>query len=85
MFIWQTSEETEEEREAHLIGKDGRPRINWGFIHDMRVDTIVGMFFSQVVSWSIIVVGATVLHANHVTDIRTAADAARALEPLRFP
>ncbi len=82
MFIWQTSEETEEERVAHLIGKDGRPRINWGFIHNMRVDTIVGMFFSQVVSWSIIVVGATVLHANHVTDIRTAADAARALEPL---
>src|SRR5579859_4761287 len=28
MFFWQTSEETEEERAAHLIGKDGRPRIN---------------------------------------------------------
>ncbi len=28
MFFWQASEETEEEREAHLIGKDGRPRIN---------------------------------------------------------
>ena len=82
MFFWQASEETEEEREAHLIGKDGRPRINWGFIHNMRIDTLVGMFFSQVVTWAIIVVTATVLHANNVTDIRTAADAARALEPL---
>src|SRR6266436_3342096 len=82
MFFWQASEETEEEREAHLIGKDGRPRINWGFIHDMRIDTLVGMFFSQVVTWAIIIVTATVLHANQVTDIRTAADAARALEPL---
>jgi NRAMP (natural resistance-associated macrophage protein)-like metal ion transporter len=82
MFFWQASEETEEEREAHLIGKDGRPRINWGFIHNMRIDTLVGMFFSQVVTWAIIVVTATVLHANRVTDIRTAADAARALEPL---
>jgi NRAMP (natural resistance-associated macrophage protein)-like metal ion transporter len=82
MFFWQASEETEEEREAHLIGKDGRPRINWGSIHNMRVDTLVGMLFSQVVTWAIIVVTATVLHANHVTDIRTAADAARALEPL---
>src|SRR5258708_1925256 len=82
MFFWQASEETEEEREAHLLGKDGRPRINWGFIHDMRIDTLVGMFFSQVVTWAIIIVTATVLHANQVTDIRTAADAARALEPL---
>jgi Mn2+/Fe2+ NRAMP family transporter len=82
MFFWQASEETEEERAAHLIGKDGRPRINWGFIHNMRIDTLVGMFFSQVVTWAIIVVTATVLHAHSVTDIRTAADAARALEPL---
>lgn len=82
MFFWQASEETEEEREAHLIGKDGRPRINWGIIHNMRVDTIAGMFFSQVVTWAIIVVTATVLHGNGVTNIQTAADAARALLPL---
>src|SRR6266567_2354363 len=79
MFFWQASEETEEEREAHLIGKDGRPRINWGFIRNMRIDTISGMFFSEVVTWAIIVVTATVLHSNGVTNIRTAADAARAL------
>ncbi len=82
MFFWQASEETEEEREAHLIGKDGRPRINWGFIRNMRIDTISGMFFSEVVTWAIIVVTATVLHSNGVTNIRTAADAARALLPL---
>src|SRR6266705_2793861 len=82
VFFWQASEETEEEREAHLIGKDGRPRINWGFIRNMRIDTISGMFFSEVVTWAIIVVTATVLHSNGVTNIRTAADAARALLPL---
>ncbi len=82
MFFWQASEETEEEREAHLIGKDGRPRINWGFIRSMRIDTFTGMFFSEVVTWAIIVVTATVLHGNGVTNIQTAADAARALLPL---
>jgi NRAMP (natural resistance-associated macrophage protein)-like metal ion transporter len=82
MFFWQASEETEEEREAHLLGKDGRPRINWGFIRNMRIDTIAGMFSSQVVTWAIIVVAATVLHGNGVTNIQTAADAARALLPL---
>ena len=82
MFFWQASEETEEEREAHLLGKDGHPRINWGFIRNMRIDNFAGMFFSQVVTWAIIVVTATVLHGNGVTNIGTAADAARALEPL---
>ncbi len=41
MFFWQASEETEEEREAHLLGKDGRPRINWGFIRKWL--TFLGM------------------------------------------
>src|SRR6266567_2979490 len=68
MFFWQASEETEEEREAHLIGKDGRPRINWGFIRNMRIDTISGMFFSEVVTWAIIVVTATVLHSYAVSE-----------------
>jgi Mn2+/Fe2+ NRAMP family transporter len=40
------------------------------------------MFFSQVVTWAIIVVTATVLHGNGVTTVRTAADAAQALQPL---
>jgi Mn2+/Fe2+ NRAMP family transporter len=82
MFFWQASEETEEEREAHLLGKDGTPRINWRFIRNLRIDTLSGMFFSEVGTWAIIVVAATALHAHGVTDIRTAADAAKALEPL---
>jgi Mn2+/Fe2+ NRAMP family transporter len=40
------------------------------------------MFISQAVAWFIIITAATVLHAAHVTTINTAADAARALEPL---
>ena len=40
------------------------------------------MFFSQATTWFIIITAATVLHTAHVTTINTAADAARALEPL---
>ncbi len=82
MFFWQASEETEEERAKHLLGSDGKPRINWRFIHNLRLDTLVGMTFSEVGTWAIIVVTATVLHSHGVTDIRSAAEAARALEPL---
>ena len=40
------------------------------------------MLFSIVGSWFILVTTATVLHNNGVTNISTAADAAKALEPL---
>lgn len=83
MFFWQASEEVEEEiAQHHFVPGQHRPRISWSAIADIRADTAVGMVFSELGTWSIIVVTATVLHQNHVTDVRTAADAARALEPL---
>lgn len=82
MFFWQASEETEEERSAHLLVKGGKPRIGWGFIRNLRIDNFIGMLFSEIGTWSIIVVTATVLNAHGVTDIKSAADAAKALEPL---
>jgi NRAMP (natural resistance-associated macrophage protein)-like metal ion transporter len=81
MFFWQASEEVEEEKDRHLL-KHGRPRLTPNFIRNLRLDNLVGMIFSEVAAWSIIVVAATVLHANGITDVKTAADAARALEPL---
>ena len=48
----------------------------------MRADNATGMLFSQATTWFIIITAATVLHTAHVTTINTAADAARALEPL---
>ena len=82
MFFWQASEETEEEREARLLDKDGVPHITRQFMRHLRIDNFVGMVFSEVGTWAIIVVTATVLHTSGVTDVRTAADAAKALEPL---
>jgi NRAMP (natural resistance-associated macrophage protein)-like metal ion transporter len=72
MFFWQTSEEVEEN-----LGRTARRSLR-----DLRTDNAIGMFFSQATTWFIIVVAATVLHAAHVTTINSAADAARALEPL---
>jgi Mn2+/Fe2+ NRAMP family transporter len=82
MFFWQASEETEEERAEHLLVKGEKPHIGRRFIHNLRIDNFVGMLFSEIGTWSIIVVTATVLNAHGVIDIKTAADAAKALEPL---
>lgn len=82
MFIWQASQEVEEEEEQNRLRQHGRPRIGWAFVRRARTDTIIGMVASEFTAWCIIVVGATVLHAHGKTNVATAADAAKALEPL---
>jgi Mn2+/Fe2+ NRAMP family transporter len=82
MFFWQASEEVEEEKAHHLTSRYGRPIIGAKFIRNLRIDNFLGMIFSEIATWSIIVVAATVLHNSGVTNVASAADAAKALEPL---
>ncbi len=82
LFFWQTSEEIEEEI---LDGKKtirSRKGTNNTEIKEMRVDVWVGMFLSNIVMFFIIAVCSNTLFVNGITNIETAADAARALEPL---
>ncbi|MDE2019344.1 MAG: divalent metal cation transporter [Patescibacteria group bacterium] len=78
MFFWQASEEVEEERDK----RSAAGSVPKSFIRNMRIDTFLGMLISNVITWCIIVVTATVLNQNGVTNIATAADAAKALAPL---
>ena len=81
MFFWEASEEVEEEREKRLL-KRGENQVTKSFLRSLRIDNFLGMLSSQIATWCIIVVAATVLNAHGVTNIGTAADAAKALEPL---
>jgi len=83
LFFWQTSEVVEDEIAAHrLAQRGGVPKLTKPYLKRLRIDTAIGMLFSNVVSWFIIVVGAVVLGAHGITNINSASDAARALEPL---
>jgi NRAMP (natural resistance-associated macrophage protein)-like metal ion transporter len=82
MFFWQASQEVEEVKELHLTNRYGRSKIGEKFIRNLRIDNFLGMVFSEIATWSIIVVAATVLHQNGITNVASAADAAKALEPL---
>jgi NRAMP (natural resistance-associated macrophage protein)-like metal ion transporter len=82
MFFWQASQEVEEEKELHLTSRYGKPKIGAQFIKNLRLDNLTGMIFSEFATWSIIVVAATVLHQNGITNVTSAAEAAKALEPL---
>ena len=76
MFFWQTAEEVEEQNYSQQHNKSVRG------ISEIRQDTSIGMSISQIGSWFMIITAAVVLHENGVTNIGTAADAAKALEPL---
>ena len=65
----------------------GRPLRNLsrgghGEIDRIRIDTIVGMIFSNVIAFFIILTTAAVLNAGGVTNISSATQAAEALRPL---
>ena len=83
LFFWQAEEEVEETKERP--GAIPLNRAPWQ-AHDefrrIRVDTYIGMAFSNLVALSIVVTTAATLHAHGVTNIQTSADAAKALEPI---
>jgi NRAMP (natural resistance-associated macrophage protein)-like metal ion transporter len=84
LFFWQTSEEAEEDvvrKKIKEIGK-GKPKISKQEIKAMRKDIMVGMVFSSFIMWSIIVTAAGSLNLHGITNIKTADQAAQALEPL---
>ena len=84
LFFWQASEEAEEDvakRKIKEIGK-GIPKVSKREVRLMRADVMLGMAFSQLIMWAIIVSTAGTLHANNITGIATADQAAKALEPL---
>lgn len=84
LFFWQASEEVEEEI-MHGKIKDfatDRPHLSGREITAMRKDTDVGMVFSNIITFFIVVTTASTLHAQGITDIETPQQIAMALKPL---
>jgi Mn2+/Fe2+ NRAMP family transporter len=48
----------------------------------MRIDTLVGMGFSNIIALFIVLTTAATLNAHGVTDIQTSSQAAEALRPI---
>jgi Mn2+/Fe2+ NRAMP family transporter len=78
LFFWQAAQEMED-----TSGSD--PHTAREVRHHLRrikVDTIVGMTFSNLIAFFIILSTAATLHAAGITDIQTSAQAAQALRPV---
>ena len=80
LFFWQASQEVEDADQRggspHSAAQVRR------HLRRIKVDTIVGMTFSNLIAFFIILSTAATLHAAGVRDIRTSAQAAEALRPL---
>lgn len=82
LFFWQTSQEVEEQiLKGEATEKMRRAETKGEDIHNMRIDVWSGMFISNLVMFFIIIACAATLFTNGITNIETAADAARALRP----
>ena len=83
LFFWQAGEEVEEARE-----RPGARPLRYAPLQApaefqrIRIDTYVGMAFSNVIALFIVLTTAATLHAHGLTDIQTSAQAAEALRPL---
>jgi NRAMP (natural resistance-associated macrophage protein)-like metal ion transporter len=83
LFFWQASQEVEEMNQ----GKVRQPLrdLTRGGVTELdriKIDTTVGMTFSNLIAFSIILTTASVLNAGGVTNINSATQAAEALRPL---
>jgi NRAMP (natural resistance-associated macrophage protein)-like metal ion transporter len=83
LFFWQASQEVEEQRAA-----DGEEPLRESpaqaavHLRRIKVDTYIGMSFSNLVAFFIMLTTAVTLHAHGVNDIQTSAQAAEALRPI---
>ncbi|HTP39170.1 MAG TPA: Nramp family divalent metal transporter [Steroidobacteraceae bacterium] len=86
LFFWQAAEEMEDSRQ--LVRLDANRQLEpqsenavRGHLRRIKWDTCVGMGFSNLIAFFIILSTAATLHAAGITDIQTSAQAAEALRP----
>jgi NRAMP (natural resistance-associated macrophage protein)-like metal ion transporter len=83
LFFWQASQEVEEQRATPghepLREAPGQAVEN---LKRIKIDTWIGMTFSNLVAFCIMLTTAATLHAQGITSIDTAQQAAQALRPI---
>jgi Mn2+/Fe2+ NRAMP family transporter len=86
LFFWQASSEVDELAAAGASNRrSGRRGLRLSELRAARTDVVIGMAFSNLVMYFIILTSAAVLHAHGKTDVQTADQAAAALAPLAGP
>ncbi len=83
LFFWQASQEAEEVKNNR--GEKAlkhAPTQAFQQLQRIRMDTLVGMGFSNLVAFFIILTAASTLHVHGITDVSSCAQAASMLRPI---
>jgi NRAMP (natural resistance-associated macrophage protein)-like metal ion transporter len=86
LFFWQAAQEAEDER----VQRDAKPLVKapqqaLKEFERIRLDTLIGMAFSNLIAIAIIITTAATLHEQGITTVQTSAQAAEALKPIAGP
>ena len=82
LFFWQTGQEIEEEKRIGRTAIEDRKGTSKRKLKKRGWDVLVGMLFSNVVMYFVILTTAATLFKAGKTNIQSATDAAEALKPL---
>ncbi len=82
LFFWQASQEVEEEVQMGRYQLSQREGATKAELKYAAWDVGIGMLFCNIVFYFVIIAAAATLHRAGLTNIETATDAAKALEPL---
>jgi Mn2+/Fe2+ NRAMP family transporter len=82
LMFWQAREEVEEQIEQGRARPDQRRGTTRAELRYSMWDVIVGMIVSQLIAYFVQIATAATLHNAGQTEIESAADAAKALQPL---
>jgi Mn2+/Fe2+ NRAMP family transporter len=85
LFFWQASSEVDEMKALGRTTLAERKKVTRGELRAARSDIVIGMAFGQLIMYCIVAATAATLHVHGETHIATAAQAAKALEPLAGP
>jgi NRAMP (natural resistance-associated macrophage protein)-like metal ion transporter len=83
LFFWQAAQEAEQRQRmqdpADLAHHDAFVREH---LYRIRLDTTIGMGFSNLIAFCVMLATAITLHQHGITDIQTTRQAAEALRPI---
>jgi len=82
LFFWQSSQEVEELARRHSKPLCIAPKTAGPELRRIRIDTLVGMFFSNAVALFIILATAATLYKHGIRNINSSVQAAQALAPI---
>lgn len=82
LFFWQAAQEVEEQRATAAAHLRRDPSQAAAHLRRIKIDTYVGMGFSNLIAFFIMLAAAATLYEHGVRNIETSVQAAQALRPI---